>query len=104
MGRAMENANLWMVWRVIWAKLAERGTCGGQAAESSTASVRFRCAGREAVHPLDSQPGVLLTFGNRLLGLGAATGLNLEEGSSVQSEADYLTKVSIACKEAHETL
>ncbi|UKL14645.1 four helix bundle protein [Dissulfurimicrobium hydrothermale] len=53
---------------------------------------------------LDGQPGVPRTLSNQLLRSGTAIGANLEEGIGAQSEADYLTKVSIACKEARETL
>ncbi len=53
---------------------------------------------------LDGQPGVPRTLANQLLRSGTSIGANLEEGVGAQSEADYLTKVSIACKEARETL
>lgn len=53
---------------------------------------------------LDERPGVTRTLGRQLLRSGTSVGANLEEGLGAQSEADYLTKVSIACKEARETL
>ncbi|MGI5925525.1 MAG: four helix bundle protein [Lentisphaeria bacterium] len=48
--------------------------------------------------------GVSRTLAKQLLRSGTSIGANLEEGKGSQSEADYLTKCSIACKEARETL
>lgn len=53
---------------------------------------------------LDDAPGTGRTLGKQLLRSGTSIGANLEEGFGSQSEADYLTKCSIACKEARETL
>lgn len=53
---------------------------------------------------LDDAPGAGRTLGKQLLRSGTSIGANLEEGFGSQSEADYLTKCSIACKEARETL
>lgn len=53
---------------------------------------------------LDEKPGVERTLGKQLLRSGTSVGANIEEGFGSQSEADYLTKCSIACKEARETL
>ena len=52
---------------------------------------------------LDESPGVSRTFANQLLRSGTSIGANLEESKGGQSRADYLTKVSIALKEARET-
>lgn len=52
---------------------------------------------------LDAQPGVNRTLSNQLLRSGTSIGANLEESKGGQSRADYLTKVSIALKEARET-
>ena len=38
-----------------------------------------------------------------MLRSGTSVGANVEEGQAAQSEADFLTKYSIACKEARET-
>ena len=51
----------------------------------------------------DSRPGVSRTLSNQLLRSGTSVGANLEESKGGQSRADYLTKVSIALKEARET-
>lgn len=53
---------------------------------------------------LDEKPGVARTLARQLLRSGTSIGANVEEGQSAQSEADYLSKCSIACKEARETL
>ena len=52
---------------------------------------------------LDRKPGVSRTLANQLLRSGTSIGANVEEGQAAQSEADFLTKYSIACKEARET-
>jgi four helix bundle protein len=54
-------------------------------------------------HVLDEKPGISRTLGRQLLRSGTSIGANIEEGFGAQSEADYLTKCSIACKEARET-
>lgn len=53
---------------------------------------------------LDEKPGVGRTLGNQLLRSGTSIGANVAEGGGAQSEADFLTKYSIAVKEARETL
>ena len=53
---------------------------------------------------LDEKPGIGRTLGRQLLRSGTCVGANVEEGFGAQSEADYLSKCSIACKEARETL
>jgi four helix bundle protein len=40
---------------------------------------------------------------NQLLRSGTSIGANIQEGQSSQSEADFLAKYNIACKEARET-
>jgi len=52
---------------------------------------------------LDKTPGVGRTLGNQLLRSGASIGANVEEGQASQSRADFISKYSIACKEARET-
>src|SRR5262249_15535147 len=52
---------------------------------------------------LQEKPGVLLTIGQQLLKSGTAIGANYEEGQAGQSRADFLSKTSIALKEARET-
>ncbi len=52
---------------------------------------------------LDSTPGVSRTLANQLLRSGTSVGANVEEGQASQSRADFVSKYSIACKEARET-
>jgi len=52
---------------------------------------------------LDGQPGVSRTLWSQLLRSGTSVGANIEEGQGSQSEADFLAKYSIACKESRET-
>jgi len=40
---------------------------------------------------------------HQLLRSGTSIGANVEEGQAAQSRADFLSKLSIACKEARET-
>ena len=41
---------------------------------------------------------------NQLIRSGTSVGANIEEAQAGQSRADFLSKISIACKEARETL
>ena len=52
---------------------------------------------------LNQQPGVPRTMANQLLRSGTSIGANVEEGQASQSPADFVSKYSIACKEARET-
>jgi four helix bundle protein len=52
---------------------------------------------------LDQQLGVSRTLANQLLRSGTSIGANVEEGQASQSTADFISKYSIACKEARET-
>jgi four helix bundle protein len=52
---------------------------------------------------LDEKPGVSRILAKQLLRSGTSIGANVEEGQGSQSEADFLSKYSIACKEARET-
>ena len=47
--------------------------------------------------------GVSRTLGNQLLRSGTSIEANVEEGQAAQSDADFVSKYSIACKEARET-
>jgi four helix bundle protein len=52
---------------------------------------------------LDEHPGVQRTLANQLLRSGTSIGANVEEGQASQSQADFVSKYRIACKEARET-
>ena len=53
---------------------------------------------------LDQTPGVSRTISNQLLRSGTSIGANVEEAQAAQSKPDFISKISIACKEARETL
>lgn len=52
---------------------------------------------------LDETPGVPRILANQLLRSGTSIGANVEEGQASQSQADFISKYSIACKEERET-
>lgn len=52
---------------------------------------------------MEAKPGVSRTLANQLLRSGTSIGANVEEGQASQSQADFVSKYSIACKEARET-
>jgi four helix bundle protein len=52
---------------------------------------------------LDQKPGVRWVLSKQLLGAGTSIGANLEEAQGGQSRADFISKYSIARKEARET-
>lgn len=52
---------------------------------------------------LSKKPGTGQTMANQLLRSGTSIGANVEEGQAGQSRADFVSKYSIACKEARET-
>lgn len=53
---------------------------------------------------LDEKPGASRTLANQLLRAGTSIGANVEEAQGSQSRADFISKMSIAVKEARETL
>lgn len=52
---------------------------------------------------LEGSSSVSRALANQLIRSGTSVGANVEEGQASQSEADFLSKYSIACKEARET-
>jgi four helix bundle protein len=52
---------------------------------------------------LDQTPGVSRTLANQLLRSGTSICANVEEGQAGESRADFVSKLSVACKEARET-
>ncbi len=52
---------------------------------------------------LEKTPGVSRTLSGQLLRSATSIGANVEEGQASQSKADFVSKYSIACKEARET-
>jgi four helix bundle protein len=53
--------------------------------------------------PLDSRRGAARTLGRQLLRAGTSIGANVEEAQAGQSRSDFISKYSIALKEARET-
>ena len=53
---------------------------------------------------LDKKPGVKRILSNQMLRSGTSIGANIQEAQAGQSRADFLSKMSIASKEARETL
>lgn len=53
---------------------------------------------------LDKTPGVPRTLANQIMRSGTSVGANVEEAQAGQSKADFISKMSIATKEARETL
>ena len=53
---------------------------------------------------LDKIPGTTRTLGRQLLRSGTSIGANVEEAQAGQSRADFISKYSIALKEARETI
>jgi four helix bundle protein len=57
----------------------------------------------ELCQKLYQTPGVSRLLSGQLLRSGTSIGANVEEAQAGQSRADFLSKYSIACKEARET-
>ena len=53
---------------------------------------------------LDSSPGTNRKIASQLLKSGTSIGANVEEAQAAQSKPDFISKISIACKESRETL
>jgi len=53
---------------------------------------------------LEDERKVNRTLVSQLIRAGTSVGANIEEAQAGQSRADFLSKMSIACKEARETL
>ena len=58
----------------------------------------------ELCKAIEGKMGVSRALANQLFRSGTSIGANVHEGQSSQSEADFISKYSIACKEARETL
>lgn len=53
---------------------------------------------------LDTKPGTTRTLGRQLLRSGTSIGANMEDAQAGQSRPDFISKYSIALKEARETI
>lgn len=54
-------------------------------------------------HELDKRPGVSRNVSRQLMNAGTSVGANAEEAQAAQSKPDFISKNSIALKEARET-
>jgi four helix bundle protein len=54
--------------------------------------------------PLSEKPGVMRILAGQVLRAGTSIGANVEEAQAGQSKADFVSKYSIALKEARETI
>src|SRR2546426_3586100 len=54
-------------------------------------------------HQLDKRPGVSRNVSRQLLNAGTSVGAHAEEAQAAQSKPDFISKNSIALKEARET-
>ena len=52
---------------------------------------------------MDKRPDGSKALTNQLIRSGTSVGANIEEAQGSQSRADFISKMSIACKEARET-
>jgi len=64
---------------------------------------RFAVAIVRFCRQLDERPGVSRTLSKQLLRSGTSIGANVEEAQAGQSRNDFISKYSIALKEARET-
>ena len=63
----------------------------------------FSCRVLKLCQHLDRTPGVNRLLANQLFRSATSVGANVEEAQAGQSRADFVSKMSIACKEARET-
>jgi four helix bundle protein len=66
-------------------------------------SFHFSCRVIQLVEHLSRRALVGRTIARQLLRSGMSVGANLEEATAAQSKADFVSKCSIAAKEARET-
>jgi four helix bundle protein len=73
------------------------------AADINERAFRFACRVIELSERLQKAGAVARHAGLQLLGSGTSIGANLEEARAGQTKPDFVSKVSIALKEARET-
>src|SRR5437773_12336963 len=76
---------------------------GGEPRDICDRTFKFAVRVVRLCQRLDERPGVARTLGRQLLRAGTAVGANCEEAQAGQSRADFISKLSIALKEARET-
>ncbi len=75
----------------------------GKARDLCEHTFRFALRIVNLCQKLSANPGVARIMANQLLRSGTSIGANVEEGQAAQSDADFVSKYSIARKEARET-
>lgn len=75
----------------------------GQQHDICERTFRFGVRVVKLCQALDEKPGVSRTLASQLLRSGTSVGANVEEAQAGQSKPDFVSKLSIACKEARET-
>ncbi len=75
----------------------------GAARDIHERSFEFACRIVRLYEALCRRKGAARAIARQLLDSGTSVGANLEEANSAQSKADFVSKCSIAAKEARET-
>lgn len=76
---------------------------GGQPPPITDRSFEFAVRLVKLCQFLDEKRGVPRVLGPQILRSGTSVGANIEEAQGAQSKADFISKMSIALKEARET-
>ena len=77
---------------------------GGKGKDIEERTLRFAVRVVRLAQALDEVGGAGRILSNQLLRAGTSVGANIHEAKGSQSRADFISKCSIACKEAHEAL
>jgi four helix bundle protein len=99
-----------MLWRDFWkekvkskkAKEKSGGTMSKTPKDIKERAFEFALRIIKLFQHLDKKPGVPRTLSYQLLKAGTSVGANIEEAQAGQSRPDFISKNSIALKEARE--
>jgi four helix bundle protein len=80
-----------------------RSAGNGEAMKITERTFRFSVRVVNVCRFLEKQGSVSRTLAGQLLRSGTSIGANVEEAQAGQSKPDFISKMSIACKEARET-
>ena len=81
----------------------KRSAGNGEAMKITERTFRFSVRVVNVCRFLEKQGSVSRTLASQLLRSGTSIGANVEEAQAGQSKPDFISKMSIACKEARET-
>ena len=76
----------------------------GKSRDIKERTIRFSVNIVQLCQLMSEKPGVMRTLAGQLLHAGTSIGANVEEAQAGQSRADFVSKYSIALKEARETM